>query len=101
VSFRCNVGYLTTAANANATIQYNFDKDGRETKHSWIVGSTTYTQTTGFDLGGRMLWRTYPDRDIGNYGDTPLNPAIRSISRRPATPVTRSRRPGTSLAASR
>ena len=67
-----NVGRLTTASNAAATIQYNFDKDGRETSHSWILGTTTYTQTTGFDLGGRMLTRQYPDGEIAGDGPNPV-----------------------------
>jgi RHS repeat-associated protein len=63
-----NVGRLTTASNtkggtAVATIRYDFDKDGRLVKQAWVVGSNTYTQTTTLDLGGRTLWRQYPDGD--------------------------------------
>lgn len=55
-----NVGHLTTARNeidgaTIATFKYDSDLDGRLVKQTWIVGSSTYTQTTAVELGGRIL----------------------------------------------
>jgi RHS repeat-associated protein len=58
-----NVGHLTTAANAAGTIKYDFDKDGRQVRQQYVVDSTTHTITDGYDIGGRLLSRTYPDSD--------------------------------------
>ncbi len=63
-----NVGNLTTARNeidgtTVATFKYDSDPDGRLVKQTWMIGSNTYTQSTAVELGGRMLWRQYPDGD--------------------------------------
>ncbi|MGH6942297.1 RHS repeat-associated core domain-containing protein [Hypericibacter sp.] len=67
-----NVGQLTTAANAAATIRYNYDQAGRLTKQDYVLSSTTYTITQGFDAGDRLLWRLYPDGDSAGSAASPL-----------------------------
>ncbi len=56
-----NVGTLTTAANANATIAYDYDVGGRLVKQATTVDAQTHVITSAFDAGGRLLSRTYPD----------------------------------------
>ncbi|QEX16439.1 hypothetical protein FRZ44_17320 [Hypericibacter terrae] len=64
-----NVGYITTAANAAATLRYNYDQAGHLKSQDYVIASTTYTITNGFDAGDRLLWRQYPDGDsVGSAG---------------------------------
>jgi RHS repeat-associated protein len=56
-----NVGRLTTAANDNATIAYDYDNGGRLSKEATTVDAATHTTTSTYDAGGRLLTRTYPD----------------------------------------
>ena len=56
-----NVGKLTTAANANATIAYDYDNGGQLAKQATTIGANTYTVSSSFDSAGRLLSRTYPD----------------------------------------
>jgi hypothetical protein len=61
-----NVGHQTTAGNAAATIDYNFDNEGRPVGQTYTVtGATppTYGFTSAYDLGGRTLSQAYPDGD--------------------------------------
>jgi YD repeat-containing protein len=68
-----NVGHQTTASNTIgtppvpiATIDYNFDQEGRPVGQTYTVpGETpsTYTFATSYDLGGRLLSQAYPDND--------------------------------------
>ncbi|MEQ1901898.1 MAG: RHS repeat-associated core domain-containing protein, partial [Devosia sp.] len=55
-----NVGQLTTAANANAILTYDFDLGGRKVKDTATVDTITHTTTTAYDAGGRVTSRTYP-----------------------------------------
>jgi YD repeat-containing protein len=43
------VGQQTTASNAAGVCQYNYDKLGRQTGNTWIVDSTTYPETMGYE----------------------------------------------------
>jgi RHS repeat-associated protein len=64
-----NVGALTTAANANATITYDFDNGGRNVQQKTTVDGLTHTVASSFDAGGRLLSRTYPDGSgSGTFG---------------------------------
>ena len=50
-----NRGELTTASNPEASIQYNYDAEGRPVAQSHLVDSLTYASTVGYDTGGRVL----------------------------------------------
>ena len=67
-----NVGQQTTASNAAATIDYNFDNEGRPAGQIYTVpGETppTYAFATAYDTGGRVLSQNYPDNDsVGPLG---------------------------------
>ncbi len=56
-----NVGALTTAANSNATIAYDYDNGGRQVRQQTTVDAVTHLVASSYDLGGRLLSRTYPD----------------------------------------
>ncbi len=56
-----NVGKLTTAANNNAIIAYDYDKGGRLVKTSTTVDAVAQVVTTAYDPGGRVVSRTYPN----------------------------------------
>ncbi|WP_151176800.1 RHS repeat-associated core domain-containing protein [Hypericibacter terrae] len=58
-----NVGQITTAANAAATLRYNYDQAGHLKSQDYVIASSTYTIANGFDAGDRLLWRQYPDGD--------------------------------------
>ncbi len=70
-----NVGRQTTASNAAATIEYNFDNEGRAVGQTYTVPGATpgsFGFTAAFDTGGRLLRQTYPDGDtVGTVG-TPI-----------------------------
>lgn len=56
-----NVGELTTAANANASIAYNYDLGGHLALQTTSVDGQDLSTTSTFDAGGRLVSRTYPD----------------------------------------
>lgn len=56
-----NVGVLTTAANDNATITYDYDNGGRGVQQKTTVDGITHLVASNYDAGGRLLSRTYPD----------------------------------------
>lgn len=63
-----NVGQLTTAANENATITYDYDKGGRQTKAVTALDLGTYVVTDSYDEGSRLVRRTFPDgSSSGSY----------------------------------
>ncbi len=65
-----NVGHLTTAANAAETITCDYDADGRLVRETHVVDTVSYTTVTGFDVGGRVRWVSYPDGDsAGSSGN--------------------------------
>jgi RHS repeat-associated protein len=55
-----NVGHLTTAANDNATIAYDYNETGLVEAQATTVDATTYTVTTTYDAGGRVKSKIYP-----------------------------------------
>ncbi|MBI4924142.1 MAG: hypothetical protein HY834_20595 [Devosia nanyangense] len=56
-----NVGKLTTAANANASIAYDYEDGGQLARQVTTVGTETFTSSASYDSAGRLLSRTYPD----------------------------------------
>jgi len=56
-----NLGQLTTAANDNAVYTYDYDNGGRQARLVRTVDGVAYTQTTGYDPGGRVTSRLYAD----------------------------------------
>ncbi len=64
-----NVGQLTTAANDNAVIAYDYDAGGRRVQEAVTVDASTYVTVSAFDAGGRLLARVYPDSSSsGTFG---------------------------------
>ena len=81
-----NVGQLTTASNPAATIQYNYDAEGRPVAQSYLVDSLTYTSMVGYDTGGRALWVQYPDGDtVGSPGNPILYDGAGRVKTIPGT----------------
>ncbi len=58
-----NVGLLTRAENLTGTLNYRYDRMGRETQRVYTLDGTDYTIASGFDIAGRLLWQDYPDGD--------------------------------------
>ena len=56
-----NVGRLTSAANDNAIIAYDYDAGGRQVRSSTLVDALNQVVTTSYDEGSRVVGRTYPD----------------------------------------
>jgi RHS repeat-associated protein len=67
-----NVGHVTTAVNAAETMQYNYDEASRLRQEIHIVDGVTYTTTTTYDAGGRVISRQYPDGDSVGSLATPF-----------------------------
>jgi RHS repeat-associated protein len=67
-----NVGQQTTLANAAATLQQSYDIAGRLSRKTYTVDSVAYNFDTGYDLGDRVLWQTYPDGDQVGSVSTPI-----------------------------
>ncbi len=64
-----NVGGLTTAANDNATISYDYDNGGRQVRQQTTLDAVTHLVASSYDSGGRPLSRTYPDgSSSGTFG---------------------------------
>jgi hypothetical protein len=75
-----NVGHQTTASNVIgttppvpiATIDYDFDNEGRPVRQTYTVPEatpSTYVFSTAHDLGGRLASQSYPDTDsVGPLG---------------------------------
>lgn len=40
-----------------------YDADGRLVRETHVVDTVYYTTGTGHDVGGRVRWVTYPDRE--------------------------------------
>lgn len=55
-----NVGHLTAASNAAASIAYDYDAAGRSARTVTTVEGTDHTQTIAYDAGGRVTSKTYP-----------------------------------------
>ncbi|NIX78462.1 FG-GAP-like repeat-containing protein, partial [Microvirga terricola] len=58
-----NAGQLTRLSNASAAIAYDYDQDGRRTRETYGVDGRSYVVETLYDLGGRVIGRSYPDGD--------------------------------------
>lgn len=64
-----NVGQLTTAANDNAVIAYDYDAGGRKVQEAVTVDGSSYVTVSAFDAGGRLTSRVYPDStSSGTFG---------------------------------
>ena len=58
-----NVGRLTGQSNAVGALRHDYDAAGREVRKTYSLDGTDYVFETGYDAGGRVLWRSYPDGD--------------------------------------
>ncbi|MDQ0475489.1 toxin TcdB middle/N-terminal domain-containing protein, partial [Labrys wisconsinensis] len=76
-----NVGVLTTAANAVASLTSDRDKLGREVKKTLTVDGQSYQTTTAYDIGSRILWRLLPDGSTIGSASAPMlyDPAGRLV----------------------
>jgi RHS repeat-associated protein len=66
-----NIGQLTSLSNAAATQRFRYDAEGRRTHDIWEVDGAAYTVETRYDLGGRVVGRSYPGND---HVGTPAHP---------------------------
>ncbi len=68
-----NIGRLTTATNAAATITYDNDAGGRLAKQTWTVTGLAGTKVaqTGYHASGQVLWKSWPDGDSTGSAGTP------------------------------
>jgi YD repeat-containing protein len=68
-----NIGKLTTSANPNGTITYDYDEGGRTKQQAWTVTglSGTRTATTGYAASGEVLWKAWPDGDSTGSAGSP------------------------------
>ncbi|HEX4823593.1 MAG TPA: FG-GAP-like repeat-containing protein [Candidatus Polarisedimenticolaceae bacterium] len=65
-----NVGRLTRTTDITGSETFDFDLAGRPVNKVRTIGGTSYTFQSGFDLGDRLLWRTFPDGDVlGTVGN--------------------------------
>ncbi|MGN8120019.1 RHS repeat-associated core domain-containing protein, partial [Labrys sp. 22185] len=68
-----NVGKQTTAANKHAWLTANYDALGNEVVKTLLTTEgTTYTTTTAYDAGKRILWRTFGDGTSLGSAATPF-----------------------------
>jgi RHS repeat-associated protein len=67
-----NVGHLTTMTDDGGTEVTSFDAAGRPVETVRTISGTSYTFTNGYDAGGRVLWRTYPDGDSVGTSASPI-----------------------------
>ncbi|MDD5449561.1 MAG: toxin TcdB middle/N-terminal domain-containing protein [Candidatus Omnitrophica bacterium] len=62
-----SIGRLTTIEDASGVTKYGYDKEGRITKSDRIIDGITYTFQTQYDILGRVINMTYPDKEVVNY----------------------------------
>ena len=67
-----NVGQQTTLSDPDATIKQDFDAAQRLARKTYMVDATDYVFATGYDAGGRVLWKSYPDGDSAGSVGTPI-----------------------------
>ena len=67
-----NVGHLTSSVLLGNRQETDFDLGGRAVAQRTITGGQTYTATASYDVGGRVLTRTYPDGDTQGTAANPL-----------------------------
>lgn len=67
-----NQGSLTTIADAAGSQTLDYDTAGRLVKTTRVVDGSSFTTTRGFDVGGRVLWTTFPDGDTLGTASAPI-----------------------------
>ncbi len=67
-----NQGRLTGMQDASGTATYDYDVAGRLVKEVRTVGTDTYQFQNGYDAGGRLLWRSFPDSDSFGSAANPM-----------------------------
>lgn len=76
---RFNVGQLTStwraddASNAGGRLEYDYDARGRRVATRTLIDGATYTSTTAYDAGGRVLWQGLPDGTTFGSAAAPFN----------------------------
>ena len=66
-----NGGKLSSVTNPAATIRYDYDANARKLRDTYVIDGRTLAVGVAYDVGGRVLYKTYPDGDSAGTAAAP------------------------------
>lgn len=67
-----NLGQPTSMLDNSGQTSWDYDLAGRRVQLTKLIGTTNYVFKEGYDEGGRLKWRTYPNGDTLGSASSPL-----------------------------